>query len=207
MDFEIVDFENCYMTVAERDAILRVRELHLPPSMVFPELDTRAPFQPAWARVTRHAPFGHAAHRRGTVSHLVRKVDLYFRENVAHYRVEWMCGGTSTRFLLTHEPAEHLLGCVRCEDALARDRSRETAQVYFAQARTTGQIKIGFSIDVSRRIRQIRPLSDLLATVDGGRTVEREMHDRFDHLRVAGEWFSPGDDLLEFIGSLNEAAA
>ena len=79
--------------------------------------------------------------------------------------------------------------------------------IYFAQL-PTGAIKIGFSDDVESRLIQLKqhyrhPLS-LLCTMEGGRETEREIHDRFGHLRIAHhrekEQFRPGADLLEFIG-------
>lgn len=77
--------------------------------------------------------------------------------------------------------------------------------IYFAQASDGGPVKIGFSSNVNSRIRQLefiyrRPLS-LLATMPGDRVREREIHDRFTHLRMGRtEQFHPGPDLMEFIG-------
>jgi hypothetical protein len=45
-----------------------------------------------------------------------------------------------------------------------------------------------------------QPLA-LLATMPGDRSTEREIHERFSHLRLGKtEQFQPGRDLLEFIG-------
>lgn len=71
------------------------------------------------------------------------------------------------------------------------------------RAKRRNLIKIGFSKDVAKRavaIRsEVRSNIFILATTDGGRAEEREMHARFDHLRRRGEWFEPGDDLLDYI--------
>lgn len=205
---DVVEFEGVVMTAEERELILRVRHLEITPSMIFPWLD-RAPLRKptVWAKITRHAPYGYAAHKRGTVAHVVRTVDMRIVDNQAHFAVEWMCGGSTHRPVLTHEPADHLDSCVRCEEAIERDNGTTETRVYFAQARETGAIKIGFTIDVPRRMRQIRPEVDLLVAVEGGRGLERRMHERFAHLRIAGEWFRPDRELMELISDLAEEAA
>jgi hypothetical protein len=73
--------------------------------------------------------------------------------------------------------------------------------VYFLQAGDGGNIKIGFASDVQRRIqREIQPHSPiplkLLALVPGTETDERCLHRMFHHLRLHGEWFRAGSDLL-----------
>lgn len=76
--------------------------------------------------------------------------------------------------------------------------------IYFAQL-PTGAIKIGTSENVDARLGQLErhyrhPVA-LLHTIDGGRDIEREMHERFGHLRFGKtEQFRPGPDLMEFIG-------
>lgn len=68
----------------------------------------------------------------------------------------------------------------------------------------TGPIKIGRAIDVERRLAQLRlhygqPLM-LLATMEGGRQEEREIHARFASLRMGRtEQFQPAPELLAFI--------
>lgn len=71
--------------------------------------------------------------------------------------------------------------------------------VYFAQRRKRGLIKIGWSRSVTGRLRAMK--AKILGAVPGDRSTEKGLHKRFDHLRVRGEWFKPGDDLLTFIQS------
>ena len=42
--------------------------------------------------------------------------------------------------------------------------------------------------------------------MDGGAEKERELHERFAHLRIKGEWFWPGEELLHFIRESASAA-
>jgi hypothetical protein len=76
--------------------------------------------------------------------------------------------------------------------------------VYFLQSSSGGPIKIGYSADVPTRLRQLeshygQPLA-LLATMDGGREQEAEIHRRFDALRLGRtEQFRPAAELMEFI--------
>ena len=68
-----------------------------------------------------------------------------------------------------------------------------------------GLVKIGRSDDVASRVRQIRSHSPVdltlvrLVVCEDHARVERFLHERFDHLRVRGEWFSTD--------ALTEAAA
>lgn len=81
---------------------------------------------------------------------------------------------------------------------------RDGSQVYFARA--GDRIKIGWSRRVGARIAQLQTGSPepvtLAATTTGGRAQERKLHERFAHLRVAGEWFQAGQELLDHIRSI-----
>jgi hypothetical protein len=79
-----------------------------------------------------------------------------------------------------------------------------TVTVYFIQAEGVGRIKIGHtSREPASRLRCLQTSSParltLLGTIKGGARREREVHQMFAHLRVTGEWFEPGKDLLDFI--------
>lgn len=86
--------------------------------------------------------------------------------------------------------------------------------VYFAQVRwrdgTLGPIKIGYTKNLPVRMTALwRTLYDrraprllVLLTLPGGKDLEAEYHRRFDHLRIEGEWFEAGDDLLDFTGTM-----
>jgi hypothetical protein len=69
--------------------------------------------------------------------------------------------------------------------------------VYFAQKGDL--IKIGWSQSVRSRITSLK--ARMIGVHPGGRDVEAAVHARFAHLRVAGEWFRPEADLLEYIAS------
>lgn len=75
--------------------------------------------------------------------------------------------------------------------------------VYFVRNADTGQIKIGISNDVTRRLRTLQTGSaaalDLLGTMPGGRAKEAELHARFADSRTGGEWFDPTPELDRFI--------
>jgi hypothetical protein len=76
--------------------------------------------------------------------------------------------------------------------------------VYFIRAGIVGLIKIGFSEiypDSRLAAHQVSSPVELerFAYVYSSLTHEQRLHLRFAHLRERGEWFRPGDDLLEFI--------
>jgi len=95
----------------------------------------------------------------------------------------------------------------RYERALANVRRElahiDTVPVYFAQAERTGEVKIGFSTNVSDRLYMLRwqrhTNMTLLGWVPGGPRVEREMHARFDDLSLGGEWFEPDPTLFDYV--------
>jgi hypothetical protein len=77
--------------------------------------------------------------------------------------------------------------------------------IYFAQLPSTGAIKIGFSDNVEARLSQLaghyRERLSLLHVIKGNLDTEREIHERFSHLRLGKtEQFRAGIDLMEFIG-------
>jgi len=83
--------------------------------------------------------------------------------------------------------------------------------VYFLQQDVTNAVKIGYTATV-RGVQQ--RLNDLqvgspykvraLCHTPGDRLVERELHEYFKSHRLAGEWFSPCDELMTFIAKLVE---
>jgi hypothetical protein len=71
---------------------------------------------------------------------------------------------------------------------------------YFIRARGMGDIKIGKSNQVGARFKSLytgasRGL-DLLACYPATVDHEGELKDEFEHLRLCGEWFRPGHELL-----------
>lgn len=78
-------------------------------------------------------------------------------------------------------------------------------KVYFIQAEN-GLIKIGRSIDLENRFHRLRTMSPielkLVGYQDCKPLTEIILHGKFKHLRSHGEWFHPGDELLEYISSL-----
>ena len=74
------------------------------------------------------------------------------------------------------------------------------SQVYFLLAPSVGMVKIGRSIDIERRLQEIRlicpvPL-DLLGYVPGSWDVETQYHRDWSSLRRHGEWFEAAPTLL-----------
>jgi hypothetical protein len=75
--------------------------------------------------------------------------------------------------------------------------------IYFVQSPGGGRIKIGTTARLSERlrglIRDYKTDLRVLAVTDGGAEHEKQLHARFGHLAIEGEWFEPGSDLLDFI--------
>jgi hypothetical protein len=86
----------------------------------------------------------------------------------------------------------------------------DVGKVYFVRrVGKVGPIKIGRSIHVERRLKQLQRLVgaplEILAVVTGAAFTERYMHDRFSGCRLYGEWFHPTRELLWIVTELQAA--
>lgn len=102
---------------------------------------------------------------------------------------------------LSLDLAEWLKGRGRAGGQVARLRR---GQVYFL--RDGARVKIGFAMDVARRIRDIGAhLADqpeLLVAINGSMGLERALHAKFADLALRNEWFRLEGPLADFIAKL-----
>lgn len=80
-------------------------------------------------------------------------------------------------------------------------RRRQQAQSVVYYARIGNRVKIGYTIDIQRRMSAINP-EEILATEPGGPKIELERHRQFASLRVHGEWFRLEEPLVSHIAAL-----
>jgi len=74
---------------------------------------------------------------------------------------------------------------------------------YFVQAGKEGPIKIGRSKNPVKRMKTIQADSWLDCFLLGLSTErEKYLHERFKQHHIRGEWFSPSNEILEYISSL-----
>ncbi len=105
--------------------------------------------------------------------------------------------GTVERLL-----AEHLSG----KGKLVEDRvlALDTkGRVYFVECPARGLVKIGFTKNITERMRTLRtsatdPIA-LLGHVRSTKLYERKLHARFAEHRRFGEWFTYGPELRKFV--------
>jgi hypothetical protein len=81
------------------------------------------------------------------------------------------------------------------------DRRDQTVDWYVYYVRIGDVIKIGTTGAFKQRMNTLMP-DEILAVEPGGLQLERLRHREFAHLRVRGERFSPGDDLMAHIASV-----
>ncbi|WAH36973.1 GIY-YIG nuclease family protein [Alicyclobacillus dauci] len=66
--------------------------------------------------------------------------------------------------------------------------------IYFIQQAETGYIKIGYTKNIERRLKQLQADSPselvVLATFDATQSHELRIHKNFGHCRVNGEWYN-----------------
>lgn len=77
-------------------------------------------------------------------------------------------------------------------------------RVYFIK--DDNAIKIGISYDVNERLRVVQTgnprLLKLLGSISGSKQLEDELHVRFIHLRIRGEWYRADKKLLDYISEV-----
>ncbi|NQT56480.1 MAG: GIY-YIG nuclease family protein [Desulfobacteraceae bacterium] len=77
--------------------------------------------------------------------------------------------------------------------------------IYFIQQGEDGPIKIGYTDDedAQRRLSQLQTGTHhklhILTTIEGNKLYETELHERFEGLKLSGEWFKPSETLLNYI--------
>lgn len=90
-------------------------------------------------------------------------------------------------------------------------KKRNPERVYFIRAEN-GPIKIGISGIPAARLQSLQTASPVALALmasyasDNARAVEQMLHRRFAHLRLHGEWFAAGEDLLQFVASIDAAS-
>jgi hypothetical protein len=117
--------------------------------------------------------------------------------------------------------AEKLFPEIQDQDGLDQDQSivasisgfkiknkKVTGIVYFIQAEIGGLIKIGYTIDLDKRLRTVQAHSPVpvkvIGTMRGSYEIEQEIHSKFASFRKHGEWFAPSERLLSFMNFHNE---
>ncbi len=87
--------------------------------------------------------------------------------------------------------------------ALSGPRRSPPSLVYFLQGVDGGPIKIGTTRGLAGRVAYLQTASPVrlrvLCAVEGDRFIEQGLHESFAHLRLHGEWFSPGPEILACI--------
>lgn len=85
-------------------------------------------------------------------------------------------------------------------------RRKGRALVYFIQDRK--RVKIGYSNNPKARMQDITTHTTLrlLGTEPGGQKREAELHKKFAHLRIKGEWFYLKPELLDYVVGLKKSA-
>ncbi|ESQ10959.1 MAG: GIY-YIG nuclease family protein [Thiohalocapsa sp. PB-PSB1] len=81
--------------------------------------------------------------------------------------------------------------------------SEGVGYVYFIEAIGLDRVKIGYSDNPEKRLKQLStgsPVSlSIYARVPGNQVMEKEIYQRFLHLRVENEWFHFTNEIKEYI--------
>lgn len=84
--------------------------------------------------------------------------------------------------------------------------AKPSSSVYFVLSEDKKMVKIGYSNNVTKRVRSMSTGSPVkltcIKTIPGGASEEAELHRRFAHLRQHGEWFIYSKELKDFVKDL-----
>lgn len=96
-------------------------------------------------------------------------------------------------------------------ERVRRHRAGETnlqnGYVYYAMARKSQEMKIGFSQNPWARMKEFsaaRPGLKIVATEKTTAATERVRHEQFEELRISGEWFKFEEPLISFVNSIGK---
>lgn len=113
-------------------------------------------------------------------------------------------------YILDGEKIARKLACSKTCKTKAENRARQDLRyaakssitesvVYFAESRSEGRIKIGFSTDVESRLKSLKTGCPsglfLIGTIPGDFELEKKWHTQWASNRISGEWFKKTPDL------------
>lgn len=82
--------------------------------------------------------------------------------------------------------------------------SDQRGTIYFV--RCVDWVKIGWSSDLKGRLKSLQTTAPgeikLIGKTRGSIKQERDLHSRFAHHRVSGEWFNADPEILEFVEAI-----
>ncbi|MFE5899891.1 GIY-YIG nuclease family protein [Streptomyces sp. NPDC056488] len=86
-----------------------------------------------------------------------------------------------------------------------------TGWVYVIGSPNSRTVKIGVTVDLVRRLREIQNLSPVelkvLWSVPGGPALEQALHDHFSEIRSHGEWFTFASDPVQAVQAAIEGGS
>ena len=78
--------------------------------------------------------------------------------------------------------------------------------IYFIRAGEHG-IKIGYTYELEKRLKCIQqhcPIKlEVICTMKGSALIEKELHRKFSHLKIHGEWFKPHMEIFDYISTIS----
>ncbi len=96
------------------------------------------------------------------------------------------------------------LGWAR-DEVMKRQTESARGAIYFIRSQD-GHVKIGFSVDVAGRMRELQVghaiALELLGFIEGTRREELALHHRFAAYRVNGEWFRVDGEFMDYLATL-----
>jgi hypothetical protein len=112
--------------------------------------------------------------------------------------------------LITKHCAQRLAearALVTALDGLDEDESDRELSIYFIRRGDRGPIKIGITQNIAGRLKSLRtgcaePLTVVAQFPATEVLTERGIHQKFDHLRLEGEWFKHSPEIDAFIADL-----
>lgn len=129
---------------------------------------------------------------------------------ISPFDLEWICEPDGYIEYFYFDRAEYWKGFdARFKELMMPVLVCKESFVYFIEAVGLGKIKIGVSRNPQKRLVELStgspvPLK-LLATIPGDVRREKELHAKFGHARVDGEWFYATSELRAWLAEIAES--
>lgn len=98
---------------------------------------------------------------------------------------------------------DNLNDFINIKNMTLNDIDNLKGKIYFIQAGDNGAIKIGYTDNIEKRLRQLQTGNPyklkLLKIINGTYELEKSIHKMFVNDRLEGEWFRPSRRLLNYI--------
>lgn len=152
--------------------------------------------------------------KEGKKLRFLPKDDCFWREFIKIIK-KWSWPEGDPRWKIYHEKQKQQAEAEKKQKELKSKILKESGawghisgHVYFIQGESGGPVKIGYTTDIKRRLKELQSGSidilQILLVVPGNKVYEQYLHSKFENYRLKGEWYKPDPKIFEYMDKLRE---